>query len=328
EREAEEKKRRSSEPFAHLADGLVEGAAGGTRGCPAGSGAKRRKWLVDPALPSEPPRFAKLWVRGRWPRPRVALPEADRLMPLRLATLNVWGLPEPFSRKPDERLEAIAGRLAGLEVDAIALQEVWTPSARERLARAGRDAGMEHIWHKHAILRGGRVGGSGLLVLSRRPIESACFERYAIAGLPERVTEADYFGGKGFVRLGLATPDGPVELVDTHLQARYPSHSPSCYASHRTGQVVQLALGLRDGPHPVIALGDFTCGDGDPVYDVLLGLTGLRDVAVVLDRPEPTLLRSNPYASETRRTDQRIDLALARDGWDRRVVPRSVRRIF
>src|SRR5262249_31451996 len=157
--------------------------------------------------------------RRRGPRPGSATPVRGSRMRLRLATLNVWGLPEPFSHKPDARLAAIAGRLADLEVDAVAFQEVWTPSARERLARAGRDAGLEHVWHKHPILRGARVGGSGLLVLSRLPIESACFERYAIAGLP---TEADYFGGKGFVRLGLATPAGPVELVDTHLQARYP----------------------------------------------------------------------------------------------------------
>jgi len=162
-------------------------------------------------------------------------------------------------------------------------------------------------------------------VLSRLPIESVCFERYAIAGLP---TEADYFGGKGFVRLGLTTPAGPVELVDTHLQARYPSHSPTCYASHRTGQVVQLALGLRGVRAPVIALGDFNCSDEDPVYRILLGLTGLRDVAVALGRPEPTLLHSNPFASANRRSDHRIDLVLARDGWDRRVVPRSARRIF
>jgi len=112
-----------------------------------------------------------------------------------------------------------------------------------------------------------------------------------------------------------------VVLVDTHLQAH------QAYSLLRTGQVVQLAVALHQVRDPVIALGDFNCDDSDPEYRVLIGLTGLRDVAVALDRREPTLLRSNPFRAD-RGSDHRIDLVLTRDGRDRRVVPRSVRRIF
>jgi len=79
---------------------------------------------------------------------------------MRIATLNTWGLPEPFSRQLGARLDAIVGRLAGLEVDAIAFQEVWTDHAQERL-QPGEAAGLPRASHASSGLR-----SSGLLALA------------------------------------------------------------------------------------------------------------------------------------------------------------------
>jgi endonuclease/exonuclease/phosphatase family metal-dependent hydrolase len=248
---------------------------------------------------------------------------AEVHMRVRVATLNVWGLPEPFSHRPSQRLDAIANRLSSLPVDAIAFQEVWTPHARRVLHEAGSDAGFAHIWYNDAS-----IGGSGLLVASRLPIEGARFERYALRGLPQRVMQGDYFGGKGFVRLRLSTPSGPISLIDTHLQARYTADVPHEYLAHRTGQVVQLALNARRIDDPLVILGDFNFREGQPEHRILLGLTGLRDVAAELDHRTPTIARSNPYRSHSSKPDRRVDFVFARDAHDRRLVARSVEGVF
>ena len=137
-------------------------------------------------------------------------------MRVRVATLNVWGLPEPFSERLPKRMKAIGARLAELDLDVIAFQEVWTREAYRLLRAAGRRIGLLHKWRKHSLF-----DGSGLLVLSRLPIEAKRFDEFSLRGLPERLDHADYYGGKGFARLRLQTDLGPFTLIDTHLHARY-----------------------------------------------------------------------------------------------------------
>ena len=63
-----------------------------------------------------------------------------RAMRLRVATLNVWGLPEPISRDLAPRMEAIGDRLPGLDLDVVAFQEAWTASAPRSQLASGRRA--------------------------------------------------------------------------------------------------------------------------------------------------------------------------------------------
>jgi hypothetical protein len=93
---------------------------------------------------------------------------------LRVATLNVWAIPL-LSERIGSRMREIGRRLAALELDAIAFQEVWTPGARRRLVEAGREAGLGYAWHRNRLIL-----GSGLLVLSRLPIEGADFDRFTL----------------------------------------------------------------------------------------------------------------------------------------------------
>lgn len=243
-------------------------------------------------------------------------------MRIRVATLNVWGLPEPFSERLSGRLKAIGERIAALDVDVVAFQEVWTSGARRRLRRAGRGAGLVHAWSRHSS-----INGSGLLVLSRLPIESHRFDRFSLRGYPERVDHADYYGGKGFAQIRLRTDEGPITIINTHLHARHSSDIAHAYRGHRTGQIVELgiaSLAIRD---PIITMGDFNFREDTPEYAVLTGLTGMRDVAAELDRRRATIWAENAYRA-ARRESRRIDYVFTRDGAHRGVIPIYTERVF
>lgn len=244
-------------------------------------------------------------------------------MRIRVATLNVWALPTPLAEQVSARMDAIAALLPALELDAISFQEVWTPSARDVLIAGGNRANLRHVWHNDASF-----GGSGLLVLSRLPIEQVRFERYALRGLPEKISQGDFYGGKGFAQVRLGTPAGAITLVNTHLQARYSKTVPHEYRTLRTGQIVQLALATREVRGPVIVVGDFNLRDHDESYRVLTGLTGLRDVAAELNHAAPTVVRRNAYRRGTSKPDHRIDYVFARDGADRRILSQRAKRVF
>ncbi len=243
-------------------------------------------------------------------------------MQLRVATLNTWALPWPLAKTPSARVRAIGQELSRLDLDAIGFQEVWTPKARRLLIEAGRSAGLLQAWHPQSTLQG------GLLLLSRHPIRSAGFEAFALRGHPERPLQGDYFGGKGYAHLSLRVGDRDISIVDTHLQARYPSDATHEYRSHRTGQVVQAALALRGIREPLIVLGDFNFRERTPEYRVLTGLSGLRDVAAELDCREATVQASNPYRRGRTKPDKRVDFVFIRNGERAAFTSRSIRRSF
>lgn len=244
-------------------------------------------------------------------------------MHLRVATLNIWGLPSWISRDLDARVDAIARSFASLPADVVALQEVWTLAARTRLVEAARDAGLQHAWHNAATF-----GGSGLVVVSRVPILRSSFHPYQSRGLAHRITHGDYYSGKGFALLELETRPTPVALLNSHLHARYvPSTAGDEYIGHRTAQVLQLADTLSDVALPVIALGDFNLIEGEQEYAVLTGASRLIDVAAHLDRRQPTAQSNHPYRVPDAE-DSRIDYVFARDGSAGRAVPLEIRRIY
>ena len=243
-------------------------------------------------------------------------------MRVRVATLNVWGLPEPFSERLPNRMKAIGARMAALDLDVMAFQEVWTAEAHRLLRDAGRRIGLVHKWHRHSAF-----GGSGLLVISRLPIEEKRFDKFSLAGLPERVDHADYYGGKGFARLRLHTDHGPFTLIDTHLHARYRQDVPHGYLGHRVGEVVELSMASHETRDPIIAVGDFNFSEDQPEYAVLTGLTSLRDVAAELDRRESTVPPDNAYRLGSKH-GRRIDYIFARDGSARGLTPVHVERVF
>ena len=246
-------------------------------------------------------------------------------MRLRVASLNVWALPWGLAPDEAERMQAIAQHLPSLDADIVGLQEVWTAAARDTLIEGGRRAGFENIWHRPMA-----YGGSGLVVLSKLPILESQFTPFSVRGRPERLDHSDYHGGKGFIRLRLATSSGPIQLINTHLHARYSgSLQTDAYLEVRSAQTVEIALALADLHEPVIALGDFNLREGQPEYRILLGLTGLRDAAASIDHRQPTITADNPYrARPTKVSEDRIDYIFTRGGRARAVDVIGAERSF
>ncbi len=124
------------------------------------------------------------------------------------------------------------------------------------------------------------------------------------------------------------TSAGPLSLLVTHLQAAYVAREDEDeYLGMRVAQILQIAARLRDVRTPVVAMGDFNTQEGEAAYALLLGLTGLLDVAVSLDRREPTCLARHPYRARDA-APLRIDLMLARAGERHAATPRAIRRVF
>ena len=208
----------------------------------------------------------------------------------RVLSLNVWDLPAPFGHLTRERMRLISERLPRLDCDVLVFQEVWTTESRADLVAGGQRAGCRHVWRPEPSKTGG-----GLLVLSREPIRSADFVPYPLTGLPQRISHADYYGGKGFVRLTIAA-ERPYVLFGTHLHARYtPVNEPDEYLGHRVAEVVELAAAIREASQPVLAIGDFNFRETSPEYRILMRLTGMGDVAASLDARQPTGSLSNRY---------------------------------
>lgn len=244
-------------------------------------------------------------------------------MPLRISSLNTWGLPLGLARDLPRRTEALGRSFASSGADAIALQEVWTPRARTHLRSAAAEAGFEH-----AFFVDRSRDNSGLVVFSRHPFSRGEARAYRVRGWAERVHHGDYWSGKGWLDVVLQTPEGELRLVDTHLHAAYSAAGqPDEYAGERMAQVVELAHALRDRALPLLAVGDFNMHEGSDEYRVFLALSGLTDVAAERDERQATIQADHPYGGPGA-ADERIDYAFARDGSTARLRPVSIRRDF
>jgi endonuclease/exonuclease/phosphatase family metal-dependent hydrolase len=247
---------------------------------------------------------------------------AGAIMRLRVLTLNVWDLPFGLARDARWRVAGLAA-LPALDADVVALQEVWTGAGRRILVDALRAAGYAHVWHRRRAL-----GGSGLLLAARMPLTDVAFHPFEAAGLPQRVQHADWYGGKGFAVARLAGAGQPATVVVTHLHAGYVAPGePDEYVGVRTAQILQLADRIAAVDTPLVLAGDLNLHDDEPEYAVLLGTTGLVDVAAALDRRDPTVLAPHPYRGPGA-VAQRIDYVLARAGAGRAVVAESIERVL
>jgi endonuclease/exonuclease/phosphatase family metal-dependent hydrolase len=219
---------------------------------------------------------------------------------LRVGTLNVWALPV-VARRVEERLRAIVARAAALDLDLLALQEVWTPRAESVLIEAGAAAGYRSLWPS------GR-GAGGLMALSRLEATSVEFTEFAVGGLPQRVQHADYYGQKGYVLAQLSLGNETVALLVTHLHARYAAPGERDeYLGIRASQIAELIGRVSGLRCPIVAVGDFNVREGEPEYECLLGLTGLVDTAAFVNARQATVVAANPYVGAGHHGDERID---------------------
>lgn len=199
--------------------------------------------------------------------PRVA--HADEL---RVVSWNVWGVPY-VTPSTDARIDAIADAVAPLEVDVLALQEVWEPEHGERLRERLAAIGLTHTIH---WIDEDRREQSGLMIASRWPIEELAFERFAMGGDPLVPWHVDYMADKGVALVRVDAPGRSFVLANTHLQAVYGGFE---YTPIRIGQMLQLAALLARVEGPLVVAGDLNTRQEELGFRALVARSGLADAA-------------------------------------------------
>lgn len=195
-------------------------------------------------------------------QPRPQATSAARCCEVSLLTWNVNQWPSLLSARTNRRRLAQVRAALGA-FDVVCLQECWSSMARE----------IRHALPGHYV-DGGRSAfgfGSGLVTLSRFPVEGGHFHRY------ERAAAPDAWAAKGLVVVRLLVPGfGPLHVVNTHLQAWRAG-------GIRVQQVRELERFVRSHSSgvPTLLAGDLNAGPGSPEMDLLQRALGYRDALAV-----------------------------------------------
>ena len=223
---------------------------------------------------------------------------------LRVVTLNIWNRGGPW----EERLHAIRTGLSETDPDVIGLQEVLRPSAGEGpdQARQIADGLGYHVAYGASFDSGGIEFGNA--ALSKFPVA-----RSQVFTLPHEGTEP-----RSLLFAELDTPFGKVPFFVTHLSWRFNE------GHIREGQVKAIAERLRElapiHEFPPIVVGDFNAEPNADEIRFLRGLCSLGTRSVYLADTFGivgagdgiTFSRKNPFATELREPDRRIDYIFVR----------------
>ncbi|VDN19354.1 unnamed protein product [Cylicostephanus goldi] len=219
---------------------------------------------------------------------------------LRVLTLNVWCLPQPWpigSKDRKFRLKKLAEAILRENYDIVGLQEVWVETDYldmvDRLANQFR---FHHYFHSGFT-------GSGVCVFSRHPIVSTLTLRYSLNGFAHHVHRGDWFGGKVVGLVEIEVGEMKVNFYCTHLHAEY-DREHDMYLSHRTAQSYELSQFVRHtscGADVVIVTGDLNMEPED------LGLRLILSQARLLDcwrLAHPVTPQDNVSLSKNRGVDR------------------------
>ena len=210
-------------------------------------------WNVCHTTVPEPTQFGK-----------ITPPPTFEPLRLRVVTWNLWGILWLTPRRA-ERMQVIALEIVKMKPDIVGFQEVFVQSDRDLLTSALREAGLPHARY----FPSGLVG-SGLLLVSRYPIESDGFIRYAENGRPEAVHHGDWWAGKGLSLSTLRLPKGSLLYVgNTHMHAGYRGHPYHATKLAQAQQLIPWARRVQETNAPALWLGDW---NNKPNNDILTPL--------------------------------------------------------
>lgn len=177
----------------------------------------------------------------------------------RALSWNVWQLGWPFAPSGDSRLEHTIEWLQAEDYDVVALQELWTGSARRRMAA--------ELGDRYEVVLGSPevdASGTGLALLVKK-------DRLTLRG-PDAVLVSEYvhetgddaFKDKGFMRVRLRDMTAPEVVFDvwvTHLQADTSifTTAKKCREVRecQTQQLVDALENERTPSTPALLMGDF-----------------------------------------------------------------------
>ena len=163
---------------------------------------------------------------------------------MEVLTLNCWGL-KYLSKAREQRLRAIADRIADTHHDIVTLQEIWVESQDWQYMRA---VCADRYPHGRFFLTG--AFGSGLAVLSRHPIVSMDTHMFRLTGTPVFVHQGDWIAGKGCGCVTIAHPAlGLVDVHTAHFTALGSQMGPEIQRAFRTTEAYELAQRCAASAH-------------------------------------------------------------------------------
>ncbi|MFG1927007.1 endonuclease/exonuclease/phosphatase family protein [Cryptosporangium sp. NPDC048952] len=189
------------------------------------------------------------------------------VVPLRVATLNICGLPTVLSGLPPLAVRAaeIGRRLEASDVDLLNVQELW---GRRGLATLRRHLpSFEHV-ARHPAISGGPAGG--VATFSRHPLGRAHYRSFA--GTAPRTSTARFRAGRALNarRQGtLAVTMGDTLVVNTHLTANKDGRwtTDNRYFHFHRDQLERLHAFVEEQPTALrtILTGDFNIASRSPL---------------------------------------------------------------
>ena len=254
---------------------------------------------------------------------------------LRILTFNT-GLTEIrlFGAALYEDVPHVVPRAAGLApalrevgADIVLLQELVPQRVKIALAAALRDL----YPYRAGIGEDSRFYGTGLLTLSRHPIEDAACTPFAAQTLEEGL-----FGPRGMLRCTVRTPAlGPCRVVNLHATAggAYRQRRRQGAASRRSAQIAEAIAAAALSEGTVVLAGDFNSDPAtDAACDARLSAAGFADAVTLA--PDPARRRStwdpaNPLnRSRAGAAPRRVDHIFVRPSGSRPVAARDVRIVL
>ena len=191
------------------------------------------------------------------------------------------------------RAAHLAPALRSVDADIVLLQELVPQRVKKQLAAALRDL----YPHRAGITEDSRFYGTGLLTLSRHPINEASCTPFA-----EQTLEEGIFGPRGMLGCKVRTPGlGLCRVINLHATAggAYWKRRRQGAPDRRSAQIAE-AIDAAGAPFDgtIVLAGDFNSDPAnDPTAHQRLSAAGFSDVADCLPdaaRPSGTWDPNNP----------------------------------
>lgn len=224
---------------------------------------------------------------------------------MKILTLNIWGA--PYAKHRSERIRAIAEEVRRLNPDILLFQEVYMPNNRQDLISRLQDSWQHFHYFPSALI------GSGLLTMSKYLIIDSNFHNFQMQGKPDDILHGDYYAGKGVGLTRIDTPNGLLDIYNSHTHAQYEINNDNEYAVYTDTNLYEVArfIDSHSGANPVILCGDLNARPDQAGYEIITKLGALVDLYYHLNEVHPTTLSNlNPY---TNSDDQCLDYVLVRN---------------
>jgi endonuclease/exonuclease/phosphatase family metal-dependent hydrolase len=151
-----------------------------------------------------------------------------------------------------DRRDVIIQNLLKVDVECVGLSEVWANKSKNLIISGVASKFPYSAWDNNS----NRLEiGSGLLLLSKYPLQNIEFHRYSDLVGPDHLSQ------KGFLSAEMEHPTTPIQIIVTHTQA----DNDQAAIHARKENITQLVNGLQavGGNLPMALLGDLNIAGED-----------------------------------------------------------------